>query len=174
MSKRPFMKWYPGQYADKTRHLDDLEDLAYRRLLEAIWAAGGKLPRDDIRLARIARMTPGWWSEHRDIILAFFTKNGGHIHHERVTRDITYARRASEAKKRGPKGTALDSPNETSELAFANACRIEDREEQRLEPSLTASSGEADKNANPKIIDLDAARKAKALELDLQAAEEFR
>lgn len=53
--KRP---WYPNyfeDYARDTGHLTWLEDLAYRRLLDAYYANGGPLPTDQKQLHRLCR-----------------------------------------------------------------------------------------------------------------------
>ena len=53
------MNYYPfhlGDYAAHTAHLDPLEDLAYRRMLDAYYLREGPLPSEPHEIARIIRM----------------------------------------------------------------------------------------------------------------------
>ncbi|MEY4345263.1 MAG: hypothetical protein RL032_1095, partial [Pseudomonadota bacterium] len=53
------MNYYPfhvGDYAAHTGHLEPLEDLAYRRLLDAYYLREGPLPLDVAECARLVRM----------------------------------------------------------------------------------------------------------------------
>ena len=55
------MKWYAfhiGDYASRTAHLTEMEDLAYRRMLDLYYTTGGPLPCDAARVAKLVRM-PG-------------------------------------------------------------------------------------------------------------------
>ncbi len=53
------MNYYPfhiGDYAAHTAHLEPLEDLAYRRMLDAYYLREGPLPADPTEIARLIRM----------------------------------------------------------------------------------------------------------------------
>jgi uncharacterized protein YdaU (DUF1376 family) len=53
------MNYYPfhvGDYASHTGHLDPMEDLAYRRLLDAYYLRESQLPTDTEQTARLIRM----------------------------------------------------------------------------------------------------------------------
>ena len=67
------MRFYPGDYLGDTMHLSTIEHGAYFLLLMAVWRAPkNRVPRDDIKLAAITRLTPSEWVEHRETLLGIF------------------------------------------------------------------------------------------------------
>ena len=59
------MNYYPfnvGDYAAHTAHLDMLEDLAYRRMLDLYYRTEQALPSDWRQIARLIRMDDGSWA----------------------------------------------------------------------------------------------------------------
>ena len=53
------MNYYPfhiGDYTSHTAHLDELEDLAYRRMIDAYYLQEAPLPREVAEIARLIRM----------------------------------------------------------------------------------------------------------------------
>ena len=102
MSAPPFMPLYIGEYFADTRHLTRGEHGAYFLLLTSMWRAGGKLPSDDIRLARLALCTPDEWAEIKSTLMEFFTVSGAHITQKRLSIELgKYDRRVEGAKKAG-------------------------------------------------------------------------
>jgi uncharacterized protein YdaU (DUF1376 family) len=98
--------WMPlwiGDFLTDTQHLTVAETGAYMLLLMGMWNANGKLPRDEVKLARVARCTPAEWMSVREPVLAFFTMVGGVLRHKRVTAELdkaeSFRRRASKAGK---------------------------------------------------------------------------
>lgn len=107
MSERPFMQLYVSDYLGDTRHLSCEQHGAYLLLLMTMWNAGGNLPDDDTKLARMVCLSVKKWRAIRDDILAFFVVNDGTISHNRMTKEL----RKSEAKSQsrasaGAKGYA--------------------------------------------------------------------
>ena len=45
-----------GDYTRDTAHLSDMEDLAYRRMLDLYYKLEGPLPKDEVEIARLVRM----------------------------------------------------------------------------------------------------------------------
>lgn len=88
MSAPPYMKLYVAEYLAETTHLSAPEHGAYLLLLMAMWRAGGKLPRDQVKLGKIARCTPDQWAEIAPNVLAFFKVAGGSIKHRRIAKEL--------------------------------------------------------------------------------------
>lgn len=100
------MKWYAfhvGDYASRTSHLSDAEDLAYRRMLDLYYAQGGPLPLDVGRVARLVRMaaTP---EVVESVLKEFFQAGEDGWHNRRCDEELvkgqTYQSRAKAAASR--------------------------------------------------------------------------
>ncbi|TGW05023.1 DUF1376 domain-containing protein, partial [Mesorhizobium sp. M2D.F.Ca.ET.145.01.1.1] len=111
MSERPFMQLYVSDFVGDTLQLSTEQIGAYMLLLMAMWNAGGSLPDDDARLARVARLPLKRWRAISAELLAFFEREGGEIGHGRLTKELRKARLKSEARAaagaRGGAATAL-------------------------------------------------------------------
>ena len=73
------MNYYPfhvGDYAAHTAHLDLLEDLAYRRMLDLYYLRECALPHDPAEVARLIRMR-GNVAEVTAMLREFFTEVEG-------------------------------------------------------------------------------------------------
>lgn len=104
-TKQPFMPLYVKDYDDDTRHLTAEEDGVYGRLLRAMWTAGGQLPSDERRLARIARIDLRRWRLLAPTIMAFFSLAGHYIEHKRVKVELRQlAERSQRRRDAGKKG----------------------------------------------------------------------
>ncbi|MBZ9799292.1 YdaU family protein [Mesorhizobium sp. ES1-4] len=121
MSERPFMQLYVSDFVGDTLQLSTEQIGAYMLLLMAMWNAGGSLPDDDARLARVARLPLKRWRAISADMLAFFEREGGEIGHKRLTKELRKAQLKSEARAaagaRGGAATAL----KTKAHAPANA-----------------------------------------------------
>ncbi|MBZ9676410.1 YdaU family protein [Mesorhizobium sp. ES1-1] len=121
MSERPFMQLYVSDFIGDTLQLSTEQIGAYMLLLMAMWNAGGRLPDDDARLARVARLSPKKWRVIGGDLMTFFDREGGEICHKRLTRELRKASGKSEARAaagaRGGAATAL----KTKARAAANA-----------------------------------------------------
>lgn len=94
MSERPFMQLYVSDFIGDTLHLSTEQIGAYMLLLMAMWNAGGKLPADEAKLARVTRMSVKKWKAIADDLLPFFEVDGDEIRHNRLTKEL----RKSESK----------------------------------------------------------------------------
>lgn len=115
MSAPPYMKLYIADYLADTTHLSAVEHGAYLLLLMAIWRAGGRLPADDAKLAKIARMAPAEWTEIRTTVLAFFKRTGGRLTHKRVTKEMASYGAVFEARKEAGKRGGIQKANKNNE-----------------------------------------------------------
>ena len=91
MSAVPFMQLCVADYLGDTQHLTTEQHGAYLLILMAMWRAGGQLPAEPARLARIARMTPARWKKIAGEVLAFFETRDGKLTQKRLRREIEKA-----------------------------------------------------------------------------------
>jgi len=88
VSAKPFFKLFFSDLAGDTLHLSDAEFGSYMLLLGAMWNAGGRLPDDPARLARIARCSAKVWGRRWSVMSGYFDHADGHISSARMTREI--------------------------------------------------------------------------------------
>ena len=120
MAAPPYMKLYIADYLADTTHLAASEHGAYLLLLMAMWRAGGRLPRDDGRLAKIAKMAPEEWADAKPILLEFFCVAGGHLKHRRLSKEITQYERVVNGAKRAGIASASKKSRKNNEQASTN------------------------------------------------------
>ncbi|TPN13074.1 DUF1376 domain-containing protein [Mesorhizobium sp. B2-3-3] len=111
MSERPFMQLYVSDFVGDTLQLSTEQIGAYMLILMAMWNAGGRLPDDDAKLARVARLSLKRWRAISADLLTFFEREAGEIGHKRLTKELHKAQAKSEARAaagaRGGAATAL-------------------------------------------------------------------
>jgi uncharacterized protein YdaU (DUF1376 family) len=98
MSERPFMQLYVSDFLGDTLHLSTEQIGAYMLLLMAMWNAGGSLPDDDAKLARVCRMSIKKWRVVSDDLMAFFQRENGQVLHNRLTKEIKKSESKSELR----------------------------------------------------------------------------
>lgn len=84
MSERPFMQLYVSDFIGDTLSLSTEQIGAYMLLLMAMWNAGGKLPADESKLARVARMSVKKWKAIADDLMPFFEVDGDMLSHGKI------------------------------------------------------------------------------------------
>lgn len=94
MSERPFMQLYVSDFIGDTLSLSTEQIGAYMLLLMAMWNADGQLPANDVKLARVTRLSLKKWKAIADDLIPFFELDGGIIRHNRLTKEL----QKSEAK----------------------------------------------------------------------------
>ncbi len=100
MTKLPYMPLFVDDTLAETQHLEPHEFGAYVRLLFCLWRAGGKIPDDDRKLARMTAMTPVRWRKIRAEVLGLFVVNGdGTISNKRISQELRHAAARSKAAK---------------------------------------------------------------------------
>lgn len=88
MATVPYMPLYVAEYMADTSHLTALEDGVYMRLIMIYWQRQAPLPDDDVKLHRIARVTPDEWAAMRETIAEFFTAEEGLWRHKRIDAEL--------------------------------------------------------------------------------------
>jgi uncharacterized protein YdaU (DUF1376 family) len=112
------MPFYPADYLADTGHLTTLEHGAYFLLILHYWSNGG-LPKDETKLARIARLTASEWTSVRDTIADFFDGNWQHF---RIDAELATARERHEGRAAaGAKGGRASWAKRKSKPRFGNA-----------------------------------------------------
>jgi uncharacterized protein YdaU (DUF1376 family) len=121
------VNYYPfhlGDYAAHTAHLEPMEDLAYRRMLDLYYLREDALPEDPAEIARLIRLK-GCVDEVRTVLREFFTNNDGdgwiHMRCEEEIRKMqdkqAKARASAEASVNARKARASLPLNECSTVA---------------------------------------------------------
>jgi uncharacterized protein YdaU (DUF1376 family) len=124
MSERPFMQLYVSDYLGDTRHLSCEQHGAYMLLLMTMWNAGGKLPDDDTKLARIVCLSVKKWRSIREDVLSFFEVSGGVLSHNRMTKELLKSESKSQSRaSAGAKGGAAKALKDKGQHV-ANATRL--------------------------------------------------
>ena len=88
------MNFYPfhvGDYASHTAHLEPMEDLAYRRMLDLYYLGEGELPLSIEALARLIRMR-GFLAEVKVVLDEFFVQTPTGWMHERCNQELDHMR----------------------------------------------------------------------------------
>ena len=138
MSAKPFFKLFFSDLAGDTLHLSDAEFGSYMLLLGAMWNAGGRLPSDPARLARIARCSPKVWGRRWSVLASYFDHDDGHVSSARMTREIKKVEyltaERSAAGKRGNEVKALKYKKPAT--ANASAKRTQPEPEPDIEAGL--------------------------------------
>lgn len=124
MSERPFMQLYVSDFVGDTLLLSAEHIGVYLLLLIALWNAGGELPEDEVKLARVARMPVESWRTIWAELTPFFDVSEGKISHGRLSRELlksaSKSLSRSEAGRRGGKAKALKDRN----AGLANATSL--------------------------------------------------
>lgn len=138
------MPLYVGDYLADTVHLDGMASGAYLHLLMAMWRAGGKLPADEKKLARLTKLTPDQWKRVSDTVMEFFTRRGGSITHKRLSKELAKYHdksvRLSEAGKRGQSEKRKRNNTQGVSQALATLKQPEPEPEDRIEGLLHSPS----------------------------------
>ena len=135
MSAPPYMKFYPGDYDRDTGHLrGPVEHGAYFMLLKAMWNAGGKLPADDRKLARLVQCTDKEWAALKEIVLPFFKRRGGILRHKRIDHELAVYERSSVQASKAGKSSAFQRANKNKNLGSTDVQRSFNQPEPEPEP----------------------------------------
>jgi uncharacterized protein YdaU (DUF1376 family) len=98
VSERPFMQLYVSDFIGDTLHLSTEQVGAYLLLLMAMWNAGGTLPDDEAKLARIVRLSVKKWRAVAPDLLSFFERVDGAVRHNRLTKEMQKSEGKSQSR----------------------------------------------------------------------------
>lgn len=111
MSALPYMPLYVADYLADAAHLTTLEHGAYLLLIMTYWQRGKPLPADNVKLARIARVSEGEWAEIWPNISEFFSEEDGSWHHKRIDAELAkVADKSDKARAAGKASAAKKAP----------------------------------------------------------------
>ena len=114
-----------GDYVTSTHHLDEMEDLAYRRMIDLYYSKESPLPKNKADIAKRIRM-----QTHSEcianVLQEFFTLEPDGYHHERIDKDLeAYKTKSSKAKRaanaRWNKNNDLEDANASTKQSECNA-----------------------------------------------------
>ncbi|MBN9529696.1 MAG: YdaU family protein [Alphaproteobacteria bacterium] len=131
---KPWMPFYVGDYLRDTQHLSTEEHGAYVLLLFECWNAGGELPNDDAKLARIVRMTPTKWRRISETVAKFFQISKNSWSHSRISAELKILadkseKAAASARDRWEKSEKKKGKNDAN--GYANAYADAERTDMR-------------------------------------------
>src|SRR4051812_6518164 len=89
MAALPYMPLFVADYLADTPHLSTAQHGAYLLLIMNYWQRGTPLPNDDVRLARIARMSRRDWDRNKCPIMDMFTVVENHLVHDRIAHELS-------------------------------------------------------------------------------------
>jgi uncharacterized protein YdaU (DUF1376 family) len=115
------MPLYASDYLGDTGHLSTEEHGAYLLILMQMWNAGGSLPSDSAKLARVARCSTKKWLAMADTILAFFHIDGDRITNDRLTKERQKVEAKTEVRRAAGAMGGTAKAQKTKKQRVANA-----------------------------------------------------
>lgn len=148
MSERPFMQLYVSDFIGDTLALSAEGVGAYMLLLMAMWNAGGSLPADDPKLARIARMSVKKWRALAAEIMPYFDASDGVIRHNRLTKELEKSESKSQSRAAAGAEGGRAKALKDQQSSLANATQMpqhlpdtRSQKEEKPKPSASSKSG---------------------------------
>lgn len=172
MSSRPWYKWFPEDYLGATLHLQPMEDLVYRRLLDVLWIQGPQ-PDDVRQLARSCRLDTRLLTRCYPTVKPLLSVSNGLVDHPRIAQQrAEVAEKSRKARAAGKKGGEANA-EATRARARAHPCP-QSESDQDLNPRVTElllnlNSGE--KNEPQSSMALTPEQRAEAEALQKQLAQ---
>lgn len=125
MAELPVMPVATDALLGDTSHLSAAEFGAYMRILVSMWRAGGALPDDDARLARIAGMSLRQWQKAAPVVRAFLSPCERGVTQKRLLKEWLRVSEKSRAASRAAQAKWLKHINSGDANAYANAMRTQ-------------------------------------------------
>lgn len=119
-----YYKFNIGDYASHTAHLEPLEDIAYRRMIDWLYLNEIPLPKSIPEIGRLIRMR-----SHSDcianVLREFFEAHSDGYRQPRIERELQEYAEKSEKARKSAKKRWDKKPSKQAALADANALRTE-------------------------------------------------
>jgi uncharacterized protein YdaU (DUF1376 family) len=154
------MHHYPfhvGDYASHTQHLDDLEDLAYRRMLDYVYLNEINLPESVDEIARLIRMRTHC-ERIATVLREFFTlENGEWINKRSMIEIAKYHAKSDKAKESASKRWKKDYANALPTHSERNANQNQNQNQEPIDKTPSSSGDYKPEKKQPDyqaIIDL--------------------
>lgn len=149
MSERPFMQLYVSDFIGDTLSLSTEQIGAYMLLLMAMWNAGGRLPADDAKLARIVRLSVKKWRAIAADLMTFFDGDDDAIWHNRLTRELHKSESKSQSRASAGAIGGRAKSLKNKDVGLANASDLPKHLPDTIKnPSSLRSDGGARKRAS--------------------------
>lgn len=135
----PWCTWckhHPKDFALETGHFKPEEVGAYIRLRDHYWANNGRLPDDEVLLARIAGISDEQWPSVRVMLLTLFKVESGVWTHPRLNEALDVSQESYEKKSANGKKGAQARLKQGSSQAKAMPQQSEPDSEPETESSL--------------------------------------
>jgi uncharacterized protein YdaU (DUF1376 family) len=160
LSSAPYFKLYFSDLAGDTLFLSDAEIGSYLLLLGAMWNAGGSLPNEPAKLARVARVTPAKWPGRWAALESFFVVQGDRLTHFRIKSDRENVAGISAARSKNGKAGAEAKALKRLEAVQANASNSEQQTEKQA-ASIPEAIAIRERESNDPSLSGDAPRARK-------------
>ncbi len=122
MSKAPIMPFYVDAFMADTMELSEAEEGVYLRLLMCMWRNEGVLPNDDVRLARMVRVSKARWvNKYRPVLSKFFDVSGDVLTQKRLKKEWESIQEKSGKNSANGKRGAMVKALKNKESPLANA-----------------------------------------------------
>lgn len=117
------MQLYVSDFVGDTLHLSTEQIGAYMLLLMAMWNAGGQLPADDVKVARVVRLSVKKWRSIAPDLMAFLETDGHQIWHKRLSKELqkSASKRERRASAGSKGGSAKALKSKEADVAIATA-----------------------------------------------------
>lgn len=150
----PYLPLYVGDYLKDTGFLTVEQHGAYCLLLMRMWSAGGMLPNDEAKLARLLGLSVKKWRPIWMALAGYFIVADNGITHKRITEELAKAevlraKRAAAGAKGGSKkangNNGDDQANATAELKQVIPGHVSKDASQAQHPSTGLRRAELDR-----------------------------
>lgn len=123
-----YYNWNISDYSSHTSHLTEMEDLAYRRMLDWLYLHEIPLPKQVKEIARVIRMR-----EHceciANVLLEFFTEHSDGYTHKRFEKELDAYRAKSERAKKSAQARWSKNKGLTDANALQSDCERNAKQE---------------------------------------------
>ena len=151
-----YYSFHIGDYKSHTEHLEPLEDLAFRRMIDWCYLHEKPLPIDIDEIARLIRMR-----SHNDciayVLQEFFVRNADGYINKRISREISkYQEKSHKAKKSAEarwKNKASKNKGSSDANAYQTQCESNANQEPRTKNQEPRTKSKARPSSQLEVLD---------------------